>query len=141
MRMKLEQYFKGLADVTRLRMLNLLLHGELCGCNIQYVLEMSQPNVSRHLTYLKNCGLVLDRRDGPRIFYRLAEPGSGTTKCVFDCLRQVFKGEDLLQQDTSRLKASIQAGSLPGAKGGLSQHWQGRRTKNASVGPVLATSD
>jgi len=109
--MKLEQYFKGLADITRLRVLNLLLHGELCGCDIRYVLEMSQPNVSRHLTYLKNCGLVLDRRDGPRIFYRLAEARSGATKCLFDCLRQVFKGEELLQQDTSKLKGSIQAGS------------------------------
>ncbi|HXJ87560.1 MAG TPA: ArsR family transcriptional regulator [Candidatus Binatia bacterium] len=38
----------ALADVTRLRVLNLLLHGELCGCDIRYVLEMSQPNVSRH---------------------------------------------------------------------------------------------
>ncbi len=109
--MKLEQYFKGLADVTRLRVLNLLLHGELCGCDIRYVLEMSQPNVSRHLIYLKNCGLVLDRRDGPRIFYRLAEARSGATKCLFDCLRQVFKGEELLQQDTNKLKGSIQAGS------------------------------
>ena len=35
--MKLEAYFKGLADVTRLRVLNLLLHGELCGCDIRYV--------------------------------------------------------------------------------------------------------
>ena len=42
-----------------------------------------QPNVSRHLTYLKNCGLVSDRRDGPRIFYRLAEAGFGTTKQLF----------------------------------------------------------
>jgi ArsR family transcriptional regulator len=109
--MKLEQYFKGLADVTRLRVLNLLLHGELCGCDIRYVLEMSQPNVSRHLTYLKNCGLVLDRRDGPRIFYRLAEARSGTTQCLFDCLQQVFKGEQLLQQDTNKLRVSIQAGS------------------------------
>ena len=109
--MKLERYFKGLADVTRLRVLNLLLHGELCGCDIRYVLEMSQPNVSRHLTYLKNCGLVLDRRDGPRIFYRLAEAKSGATKCLFNCLRQVFKGDELLQQDTGKLKGSIQAGS------------------------------
>ena len=108
--MKLEQYFKGLADVTRLRVLNLLLHGELCGCDIRYVLEMSQPNVSRHLTYLKNCGLVLDRRDGPRIFYRLPGARSGATKCLFDCLRQVFEGEELLQQDTGKLKGSIQTG-------------------------------
>ncbi len=109
--MKLEQYFKGLADVTRLRVLNLLLHGELCGCDIRYVLEMSQPNVSRHLTYLKNCGLVLDRRDGPRIFYRLSEARSGTTKRLFECLQQLFKGEELLQQDTDKLKGSIRAGS------------------------------
>lgn len=108
---ELEQYFKGLADGTRLRMLNLMLHGELCGCDIQYVLEMSQPNVSRHLTYLKNCGLVLDRRDGPRIFYRLVESRFGTAKRFFDFLPLVFKGERLLQEDTRKLKEAIQTGS------------------------------
>ena len=65
---QLEQLFKGLADRSRLRILNLLLHAELCVCNIQYVLGSSQPNVSRHLTYLKNSGLVLDRREGARTF-------------------------------------------------------------------------
>jgi ArsR family transcriptional regulator len=109
--MKLDQYFRGLADATRLRMLNLLLHGELCGCDIQFVLEMSQPNVSRHLTYLKNCRLVLDRRDGPRIFYRLAEARAGGTKQLFEFLRQAFKGEDILQEDTRKLKDAIQSGS------------------------------
>jgi len=108
--MKLEQYFKGLSDVTRLRMLNLLLHGELCGCDVKFVLGMSQPNVSRHLTYLKNCGLVLDRRDGPRIFYRLAEVKPGTSRSFFDFLPQVFKGEKLLQEDTRKLKEAIQMG-------------------------------
>jgi hypothetical protein len=63
-RMKeLEQYFKALGDANRLRILNLLLHGELCVCDIQFVLAASQPNVSRHLAYLKNSGLVIDRRD------------------------------------------------------------------------------
>ena len=52
----LEQLFKGLADQSRLRILNLLFTGELCVCDIQYVLESSQPNVSRHLTYLRNSG-------------------------------------------------------------------------------------
>ena len=74
---ELEQVFKGLADQTRLRILNLLLHGELCVCDIQYVLESSQPNVSRHLTYLKNSGLVVDRREGARMYYRLAQPNEG----------------------------------------------------------------
>ena len=55
---ELEQYFKALGDNNRLRIINLLLHGELCVCDIQYVLENSQPNVSRHLAYLKNSGMV-----------------------------------------------------------------------------------
>lgn len=108
---ELEQYFKGLADRNRMRILNLLLHGELCGCDIQYVLETSQPNISRHLQYLKNSGLVLDRRDGFRIFYRLAEPTRGARRYVFDFLRQVFKDEEPFGKDTQKLKEAIQHGS------------------------------
>jgi ArsR family transcriptional regulator, arsenate/arsenite/antimonite-responsive transcriptional repressor len=111
-RMKeLEQYFKALADGNRLRILNLLLHGELCGCDIQYVLETSQPNVSRHLAYLKNSGLVIDRRDGFRIFYRLAEPMQGTQKKLFEFLHEAYKHEEQLQQDTARLREAVKEGS------------------------------
>ena len=73
--MSIAQYFKGLADQTRLRMINLLLQGELCGCDVQLVLGLSQSNVSRHLTYLRRAGLVADRREGYRVFYRLVGPG------------------------------------------------------------------
>lgn len=108
---QLESYFKSLADRNRLRILNLLLHGELCGCDIQYVLGSSQPNVSRHLQYLKNTGLVMDRRDGFRIFYRLVAPARGTTQRLFEFLQQAFKEEPGLQEDTRRLKAAIQHGA------------------------------
>lgn len=108
---ELEQYCKGIADGNRLRILNLLLHGELCGCDIQYVLETSQPNISRHLQYLKNSGLVLDRRDGFRIFYRLSEPTRGVKKTLFDFLRQAFKDEELFGEDTRKLKDAIQHGA------------------------------
>jgi ArsR family transcriptional regulator len=65
---ELEQYFRALTNTNRLPILNLLLHGELCVYEIQYVLAATQPNVSRHLMYLRVSGLVLDRRDGYRIF-------------------------------------------------------------------------
>lgn len=107
----LEQYFKALGDSNRLRILNLLLHGELCVCDIQYVLENTQPNISRHLAYLKNSGMVLDRRDGFRIFYRLAEQPPATQKLLFQFLREAFKNQDELQRDTRRLKDAIDAGS------------------------------
>src|SRR5581483_2905296 len=95
-----EQLFKGLADVTRLRILNLLLYGELCVCDIQYVLESSQPNVSRHLTYLKNSGLVQDRREGQRIYYRLVQ-GAGTARHqLFSFLQAAFAESDEFAKDS-----------------------------------------
>jgi ArsR family transcriptional regulator, arsenate/arsenite/antimonite-responsive transcriptional repressor len=108
---ELEKLFKGLADINRLRMLNLLLHGELCGCDIQHVLSTSQPNVSRHLQYLKNSGLVLDRRDGFRIYYRLAEPYTGSRKQLFEYLHQAFKNQEPYRGDTEKLKESISEGA------------------------------
>ena len=107
---ELEQYFKALGDSTRLRILNLLLHGELCVCDIQYVLETSQPLVSRHLAYLKNSGLTLDRREGYRIYYRLSDQSPVVSKPLFEFLRSAFKAEEQLQEDTARLKQAIRGG-------------------------------
>src|ERR1700726_1031690 len=90
---ELERYFKALADANRLRIANLLLHGELCVCDIQYVLENSQPNISRPLAYLKRCEMVLDRRDGYRVFYRLANAKTADKRRLFDFLRVLFEAE------------------------------------------------
>lgn len=108
---ELEGYFKGLADCTRLRILNLLLCGELCGCDIQYVLQTSQPNVSRHLTYLKHAGLVADRREGFRVFYRLAGNGEGPLGRLFDFLRASLKTDPACIEDLARLKQALKRGA------------------------------
>lgn len=107
----LEQLFKGLSDQTRLRIVNLLIHGELCVCDLQYVLGLSQPNVSRHLTYLKNSGLLLDRREGARMYYRLAQPEHGVHKLLFGFLRDAFKSSRALAADSRKLKNAIENGS------------------------------
>ncbi len=107
----LERIFKGLADQNRLRILGLLLHGELCVCDIQLVLEAPQPNVSRHLTYLKNSGLVMDRREGPRIYYRLADSCGGINGLLFSFLREVFHRSETIAQDSRKLKDAIKNGS------------------------------
>ena len=109
--MNLRSTVKGLADINRLRILNLLMRGELCGCDIQYVLESSQPNVSRHLQYLKNSGLVLDRREGYRVYYRLAEPRTGLRKPLFEFLQLAFKGDEPFRSDAKRLKEAISQGA------------------------------
>ena len=108
---ELEGYFKALSDMHRLRIVNLLFYGELCGCDIQVVLETSQPNASRHLTYLKHAGLVRDRRDGYRVFYGLVEPQSEVQKGLLDYLRSVLKNDPALRDDLLRLRQAIKDGA------------------------------
>jgi ArsR family transcriptional regulator len=108
---ELEQYFKALADSTRLRILNLLLRGELCVCDIQYVLDISQPTASRHLAYLKNSGMVVDTRDGYRMFYRLSDCNDHLKTHLYDFLRKAFEGQTQLKADVVRLKEAISAGA------------------------------
>jgi ArsR family transcriptional regulator len=108
--MELEHQFRALADATRLRILNLLLHGELCVCDIQHVLDVTQPNVSRHLAYLKNAGLVRDRRDGYRIFYRLADPEDRAKQPLYRFLREICAHDDQFKADRKQLRSVIKAG-------------------------------
>ncbi len=71
---KTAQRFKALSDETRLRILTLLTAGELCVCDLMAVLDLPQSTVSRHLAYLRNTGLVEDRRRGVWMYYRLTPP-------------------------------------------------------------------
>ena len=68
-----ESTYKALADATRLRILTLLVEGEVCVCEIHDSLHLPQPTVSRHLAYLRRTGLVEARRDATWMHYRLAD--------------------------------------------------------------------
>src|SRR5206468_1824721 len=70
---RLERTFRALADTTRLRIVGLLLTGEVCVCHIHESLRIPQPKASRHLAYLRKAGLVQARREGLWMHYRLAE--------------------------------------------------------------------
>ena len=107
----LASYFKGLADENRLRILNLLFHGELCGCDIQYVLNVSQSTASRHLSYLKNSGLVLDRRAGYRVFYRLVQSKDPEIAQLFEYLVMAFSKDKVLKADMKKLRDAIKDGA------------------------------
>ncbi|GAK27390.1 metalloregulator ArsR/SmtB family transcription factor [Serratia liquefaciens] len=65
--------FKNLSEETRLTLMLLLRQaGELCVCELVSALEESQPKVSRHLAMLRESGLLIDRREGKWIYYRLS---------------------------------------------------------------------
>lgn len=65
-------FFKCLSEDTRLKSLLLIgRKGELCVCDLQEALQLSQPKVSRHLAELRKCGLLQDERRGKWVYYRL----------------------------------------------------------------------
>ncbi|MEJ5071398.1 metalloregulator ArsR/SmtB family transcription factor [Enterobacter ludwigii] len=67
------QLFKVLSDDTRLAIIMLLREsGELCVCDICGATSESQPKISRHMAILRDAELVLDRREGKWVYYRLS---------------------------------------------------------------------
>ena len=66
---KLMNLFKVLSDETRMRILVLLYNKKLCVCQIQGILEESQPKISKHLGKLRDMGFVKDERQEQFIYY------------------------------------------------------------------------
>jgi len=66
------QFYKCLSDETRLRCLLLTQQeSELCVCELTQALDEIQPKISRHLAQLRKCELLVDRRQGQWVFYRI----------------------------------------------------------------------
>lgn len=101
------QLFKALSDETRLRILALLVQGELCVCDLMATLELPQSTVSRHLAYLRNAGLVEDRRQGVWMFYRLAEDGSTLCQDLMALLPRRLGELPQARQDQVALQAYL----------------------------------
>jgi len=100
----MEQLFKALADATRLRILGLLLTGEVCVCHIHESLKIPQPKASRHLAYLRNAGLVETRRDGLWVNYRMATLPDPVLGAIADAVRHALTHVELVRKDADRLE-------------------------------------
>jgi ArsR family transcriptional regulator, arsenate/arsenite/antimonite-responsive transcriptional repressor len=95
--------FKALSDETRLRILCLLLQGELCVCDIMAVLQLPQSTVSRHLAYLKNAGWVDDRRCGVWMYYSIADNGNALQQGLLNNLQNALPSQEVAASDRLRL--------------------------------------
>jgi len=107
----LSRLFRALGDETRLRMVALLAHGELCVCHIEQALDLSQPNASRQLGVLRAAGVVDSRRDGTWVYYRLAEQEHAEVERVLAALTQSFTTARVLRADHARLLKSCGPGA------------------------------
>jgi len=82
--------FKALSDETRLRIVVLLYKRELCVCQIEAALGISQTKASRHLALLRHAGLLKTRRDGLWIYYALEEPRNTVEENLFKNLSEAL---------------------------------------------------
>jgi ArsR family transcriptional regulator len=72
---RLSDLLRLIAHPARLEILNLLRSGEICVCQMEAHLGYRQAYISQHLMALREAGLVADRRQGWKVFYRPLRPG------------------------------------------------------------------
>ncbi|HTJ78295.1 MAG TPA: metalloregulator ArsR/SmtB family transcription factor [Rariglobus sp.] len=102
--MELVQIYQCLCDVTRLRLLNLLLQGPLCVCHFQTILREPQVKISKHLGYLKARGLVEAKREGNWMIYQLPVKSSPELKANLACLQDCVNERPIFKSDLTRLR-------------------------------------
>jgi len=91
---------KAMAHPSRLMMIDALAEGEKCVCDLQRLVGSDLSTVSKHLSVMKNAGIVTDRKEGLQVFYRLRVP------CVcrfFECVEAVLRANT---EEASRVKRS-----------------------------------
>ena len=102
------EFFKSLADETRLRLLLLLHNGrELCVCDLMHALDMPQSTVSRHLAYLKRSGWLQDRRGGVWMYYSLNRERDGFFQAQLVLLVNRLADNEVSCRDRERLAAYL----------------------------------
>lgn len=83
---KMVELFKALAEESRLRILALLLEREMCVCEIETCLNMTQSNASRHLTILRRCGILESSKKAQWAYYCISENFKIEQKELWDYL-------------------------------------------------------
>jgi len=95
--------FKALGDDTRLRIVALLAHGELCVCHVQEALGLTQPNASRQLGVLRNARIVESRRQGTWTYFALTPQVDRHCRRQLEALVRGFAAQAVLKKDVVRL--------------------------------------
>jgi ArsR family transcriptional regulator len=102
---KVDLMFRAFSDPIRLRILSLIQLGELCVCDLVEILEVPQPTVSRHLSYLRRAGLVRVRQERSWNYYELAPARSAFHTKLIECLATCFRDVPELASDATRARA------------------------------------
>jgi ArsR family transcriptional regulator len=103
--MELSIIFKTLGDDLRIRILGLLLERELCVCDIESVLEISQVNASRHLSKMKSSGILSSLKTAQWVYYKLSNEFIESYPDLIEYLRIEFGKKPVYKKDIKTLAA------------------------------------
>jgi len=98
----LTDIFKALSDETRLRILSLILDSEMCVCEIEECLGLTQSNASRHLTKLKNAGILTSSKQAQWAYYRLNEEFCNENRELINYLADKLKSLSTYESDNRK---------------------------------------
>lgn len=108
--MELIRVLKAIGDENRLRILNLLKQGELCVCEIQYALDTTQSNTSRHLKNLSNAGLLISNKKAQWVSYSINEAIYQEFPFVQSLVETELNKLEFAEKDVKRLDECQQIG-------------------------------
>ena len=99
----MDELFKVLGDNTRLRILHLLIHQELCVCEIEEILETTQSNVSRHLGRLRQVGIITYEKRAQWAYYKVHPNFITSHSLLFQYLKEKQEGVGIYREDLKKL--------------------------------------
>lgn len=77
-------FLRAIAQPTRLRILYFLRDGEKCTCEIIPRMKEEQSNISRHLTHMKDAGILESRKEGVSVYYKIKDKRVFTLLSIVD---------------------------------------------------------
>jgi DNA-binding transcriptional ArsR family regulator len=96
--------FRALSDPSRIRIIKMLESRELCVCEVREVLGLSTSTVSKHLSILRDAGLITDTKDGKWVNFRLNQkPDSSFVRSQLELVMKSFAGDDQVAADRKKL--------------------------------------
>ncbi len=115
--MDYETIFKAMGESTRIKIVKLLSTKPMYVCELESVLEMSQPRISQHLRILKQAGLVTMQKEGQRAIYSIDENAFEAWITGFTgFLRQSLENLPDYQQEIKRIEAMANDPSISKCK-------------------------
>jgi len=106
--MEVSEVLKALADTNRLRILNLLHERTLCVCDLEAILELNQSNLSRHLSKLKQAGIVSAQKRALFTYYS-RKPLPDPYGSIVDDLCDALHADPAWETDRERLAKRLRS--------------------------------